>query len=80
MNQVEGFFSILARRSIRRADFPSKAALVRHIEAFLLIATPVVRVAVSFLLFLAERDWLYARLTMMVLLLLLASFMLGKVE
>jgi transposase len=35
MNQVEGFFSILTRRSIRRADFPSKAALIRHIEAFL---------------------------------------------
>jgi transposase len=35
MNQVEGFFSILTRRSIRRADFPSKAALVRHIETFL---------------------------------------------
>jgi transposase len=35
MNQVEGFFSILTRRSIRRADFPSKTALVRHIVAFL---------------------------------------------
>lgn len=35
MNQVEGFFSILTRRSIRRADFPSKASLIRHIEAFL---------------------------------------------
>jgi transposase len=35
MNQVEGFFSILTRRSIRRADFPSKAALVRHIQTFL---------------------------------------------
>jgi transposase len=35
MNQVEGFFSILTRRSIRRADFPSKAALIRHIESFL---------------------------------------------
>jgi transposase len=35
LNQVEGFFSILTRRSIRRASFPSKAALRRHIEAFL---------------------------------------------
>lgn len=35
MNQVEGFFSILTRRSIRKADFPSKAALVKHIQAFL---------------------------------------------
>lgn len=35
LNQVEGFFSILTRRSIRRASFPSKIALRRHIEAFL---------------------------------------------
>jgi transposase len=35
LNQVEGFFSILTRRSIRRTSFPSKAALRRHIEAFL---------------------------------------------
>lgn len=35
LNQVEGFFSILTRRSIRRASFPSKVALRRHIEAFL---------------------------------------------
>jgi transposase len=35
MNQVEGFFSILTRRSIRRTSFPTKAALRRHIEQFL---------------------------------------------
>lgn len=35
MNQVEGFFSILTRRSLRRSSFPSKAALRRHILAFL---------------------------------------------
>ena len=35
LNQVEGFFSILTRRSLKRASFPSKAALRRHIEAFL---------------------------------------------
>jgi transposase len=35
MNQVEGFFSILTRRSLRRTSFPSKVALRRHIEAFL---------------------------------------------
>jgi transposase len=35
MNQVEGFFSILTHRSLRRTSFPSKAALRRHIEAFL---------------------------------------------
>lgn len=35
MNQVEGFFSILTRRSVRRTSFPSIAALRRHIDAFL---------------------------------------------
>lgn len=35
LNQIEGFFSILTRRSIRRTSFPTKAALRRHIEAFM---------------------------------------------
>lgn len=35
LNQVEGFFSILTRRSTRRTSFPSKASLRSHIEAFL---------------------------------------------
>lgn len=35
LNQVEGFFSILTRRSLRRTSFPSKAALMRHIKDFL---------------------------------------------
>ena len=35
LNQVEGFFSILTRRSIRRTSFPTKAALRRHIQDFL---------------------------------------------
>jgi transposase len=35
LNQVEGFFSILTRRSLTRASFPSKATLRRHIQKFL---------------------------------------------
>lgn len=35
LNQVEGFFSILTRRSLKRASFASKAALRRLIENFL---------------------------------------------
>ena len=35
LNQIEGFFSILTRRSIRRTSFPTKAALRRHIEDYL---------------------------------------------
>jgi transposase len=35
LNQVEGFFSILTRRSLRRTSFPTKAALRRHIKSYL---------------------------------------------
>ncbi|HLW03334.1 MAG TPA: DUF1634 domain-containing protein [Ktedonobacterales bacterium] len=43
-----------------------------------LLATPVVRVAVSIVAFLLERDWRYVVITSMVLLILLLSFVLGK--
>jgi uncharacterized membrane protein len=45
-----------------------------------LIATPVVRVAVSVLAFVYQRDRTFVVLTLVVLALLLASFALGKVE
>lgn len=35
LNQVEGFFSILTRRSLRRTSFPTKAALKKHLRDFL---------------------------------------------
>jgi len=35
LNQIEGFFSILTRRSLKRTSFPNKTSLRRHIEAFL---------------------------------------------
>ena len=35
LNQVEGFFSILTRRSITRTSFASRTALKAHIRAFL---------------------------------------------
>jgi uncharacterized membrane protein len=43
-----------------------------------LIATPVVRVAASVLLFWLERDSAYVFLTLLVLLILIISFLLGK--
>ncbi len=46
----------------------------------LLIATPVMRVGVSIFAFLFERDRVFAVVTMVVFLLLLLSFFLGKVE
>lgn len=35
MNQVEGFFGILTRRSLKHTSFPSKAALKQHLRNFL---------------------------------------------
>jgi uncharacterized membrane protein len=46
----------------------------------LLIATPVLRVAVSVVLFALERDYLYVGITLFVLAVLALSFFLGKVE
>ncbi len=45
----------------------------------LLIATPVARVAVSVLIFIAERDRIFTLVTSIVLALLLLSFVLGRV-
>jgi transposase len=35
LNQVEGFFGILAKQSLRPSDFPSKKALRAHIHAYI---------------------------------------------
>jgi uncharacterized membrane protein len=45
-----------------------------------LVATPVLRVAVSILGFVYERDWIFVTITSLVLLLLLLSFVLGRGE
>jgi uncharacterized membrane protein len=44
----------------------------------ILLATPVVRVAVSIVAFALERDWTYVAITALVLIILLVSFLLGK--
>jgi len=46
----------------------------------LLIATPVLRVAVSIFIFVFERDWAFVVTTAFVLGMLILSFFLGKVE
>jgi len=59
---------------------------IRHGQAFGLISlgllvllfTPVMRVAISIVAFLIERDWLYTVITTAVLLLLLTGILLGK--
>jgi uncharacterized membrane protein len=45
----------------------------------LLIATPVLRVAVSVVAFLLEKDYVYTAITLFVLAVLLTSFFLGRV-
>ena len=46
----------------------------------LLIATPVMRVAVSIVAFFIERDWIFVIVTSFVLAMLILSFFLGKAE
>ena len=72
------------------ADFPhSVPAVIRGIEhhqgrslvvagLLLLIATPVLRVAVSIVAFAVQRDRMFVVVTSIVLAVLLASFILGK--
>jgi uncharacterized membrane protein len=73
-----------------QAQFPhTVTAVVRQLDHFqapaviaigllVLIATPVMRVAVSIIGFSLERDWVYVCLTVFVLLVLLASFWVGN--
>jgi uncharacterized membrane protein len=44
----------------------------------MLLATPVLRVAVSVITFGLERDWLYTAITLLVLAILVLSFLFGK--
>ncbi|HEX3026827.1 MAG TPA: DUF1634 domain-containing protein [Clostridia bacterium] len=45
-----------------------------------LILTPVFRVGVSIFVFLKEKDYLYVKITALVFVILIISFLLGKVE
>lgn len=46
----------------------------------ILILTPVFRVGVSILVFIKEKDFLYVKITSFVFVILIISFILGKVE
>lgn len=46
----------------------------------ILIATPVLRVGVSIIVFIKEKDYLYVKITSLVFIILIISFVLGKVE
>ena len=60
------------------AHFRGEAIIISGL--LLLIATPVMRVAVSIVAFLVERDWVFALVTAFVLAMLILSFVLGKAE
>ena len=57
--------------------FGGDAKSIVQLGLVLLIATPVLRVALSVVFFLAQRDWLYAGITVFVLAVLLLSLIVG---
>jgi uncharacterized membrane protein len=83
------YFSV-AGHTVDTAVFPHSLASVARglvqgdpvaiivLGLLLLLATPVVRVAVSIVAFGLERDWRYVVISTIVLLILLISFVLGK--
>jgi uncharacterized membrane protein len=62
--------------------FPSVVALEASgfisLGLLVLIATPIIRVILSFISFLVERDWRFAGITLVVLIAVLVSILLGK--
>lgn len=64
-------------RDVARGVAASRGQAIVMAGMLLLIATPIVRVAMSTALFVAERDRLYASITFAVLVLLLVSFASG---
>jgi uncharacterized membrane protein len=64
---------------LRQAARGEGAAIVM-VGLVLLIATPVLRVAISIFAFAFQRDRIFVVITSIVLILLLVSFFLGKVE
>lgn len=47
---------------------------------FILILTPVLRVGISILTFIREKDYMYAKITLLVFLILIVSFFMGAAE
>jgi uncharacterized membrane protein len=82
----------LQQLSSQQATFPRTTSEVLHgilqlqgraiivAGLFLLILTPVMRVAISIVAFALERDWTFTAITSLVLALLILSFFLGTVE
>lgn len=77
-HQADGpaFFPTSAGEVLRGAAAGKPYAII-GLGILLLIATPVVRVALSVFFFLAQRDWLYVGITLFVLGVLLVSLFSG---
>ena len=71
-----GYFPA-APAAVLRAAWVGKPYAIIGLGMLLLIATPVVRVALSVAFFLAQRDWLYTGITVFVLAVLLLSLIVG---
>ena len=71
-----GYFPT-APATVLQAALAGKPYAIIGLGMLLLIATPVLRVALSVVFFLAQRDWLYAGITVFVLAVLLLSLIVG---
>ena len=71
-----GYFPT-APAAVLQAALIGKPYAIIGLGMLLLIATPVLRVALSVVFFLAQRDWLYAGITVFVLTVLLISMIVG---
>jgi len=71
-----GYFPT-APAAVLRAALVGKPYAIIGLGMLLLIATPVLRVALSVVFFLAQRDWLYVAITVFVLAVLLLSLIVG---
>ncbi|GFP77493.1 DUF1634 domain-containing protein [Clostridium fungisolvens] len=57
-----------------------KSYAIIMVGMIILILTPVFRVGVSIIVFVKEKDYLYTKITLAVFIILIISFVLGKVE
>ena len=71
-----GFFST-SPSAVLGGAFAGKPYAIIGFGLLLLIATPVIRVALSVLFFLFQRDWLYVGITLFVLAVLVVSLLSG---
>ena len=67
-------------RDVVRGVAELRGEAVIALGLLLLIATPVLRVAVSIAVFLLDRDWVFVAITTFVLAMLILSFFLGRAE